>query len=134
MERKKTIRQLIKFILCSQAAWLADVAIFTLLYEVLALQYTIAKGVSYACGATVSFFLNRKFTFGGAHTNKSMVVRFIVTNICAQVMSMIAISVFRDMVGFTVWESYLVSVIFSFGTNYLGNRFWVFRDEKKGKV
>ena len=133
-KRQEEIKQFIKFSLCSMSAWLTDFALFTLLYQVIKVNYIVSKGIAYTLGATVSFLLNRRFTFGRNLAVKDILGRFIITNICAQTMSLLSMAFFRDVVGLTVWQVYFVSFVFSFTTNYIGNRFWVFRDKQKERV
>lgn len=133
-KRQEEIKQFVKFSLCSMSAWLTDFALFTVLYQVLKLNYIVSKGIAYTLGATVSFLLNRKFTFGKTLAVKDILGRFVVTNVCAQIMSLLSMAFFRDVAGFTVWQVYFLSFAFSFSTNYVGNRFWVFNDKKKERI
>ncbi len=118
-----------KFSLCNQAAWLADLGVFTLAYQVLGVHYIFAKAMSYTTGAIVSYTMNRAFTF---RTKKRFVSgtlgKFIVVNCLSISLSLGSMYIFNDVLGLPVWAGYFLSIIFSFTTNFLGNRFWVFND------
>ena len=120
--------QFIKFMLCNQTAWLGDLAVFTLLYEVLSASYLLAKAVSYTVGAFISYALNRRFTFHkGAAFWSSTLFRFILVNAVSIGLSLGAMYLATDVLGMPVWVAYFLSIVFSFSNNYLGNRFGVFR-------
>ncbi len=128
---KKILIQAIKFFLCTQVAWWLDVAVFSLMFEVIGLDEIVAKAISYSCGAILSYILNRKITF----KNKKKVVitlpRFVIINLLALSASLGSMAIMSKALGFHEWLAYLLSVVFSFSVNYCGNRFWVFYDKKK---
>lgn len=107
---------------------------FALLFQVGGVNYILAKAVSYTVGAFVSYLLNRKITFG---TNKSVVSgklpRFVAVNALAVGLSLGSMYIMNDVFSLPVWIAYFVSILFSFSTNFLGNRFWVFREESDKK-
>ncbi len=113
---------------CNQAAWLSDLLMFTLLYQLNGVNYILAKAVSYIVGAAVSYLLNRRFTFGRRGYKRVELPKFVVVNMLAEALSLSSMYVFRNYLGLPVWGVYFLSIIFSFSTNYLGNKFWVFRN------
>lgn len=127
---KAEIWRFIKFMACNQTAWLADLGVFTLAYEVAEVHYILAKALSYTIGALVSYFLNRKVTF---KTKRKFVsgtlAKFIAVNCVSISLSLGSMYLFNDMLHLPVWVGYFLSILFSFSSNYLGNRFWVFRRE-----
>ena len=64
---KTEIKRFIKFFICTELAWLVDLGIFTLLFELIGLDYILCKAVSYTCGAITSYTLNKKLTFMDAN-------------------------------------------------------------------
>ena len=78
---KKDLWQFIKFMLCNQTAWLADLGVFTLAYEAGGLHYIISKAISYTVGAFVSYTMNRKITFKTTANFVSLtLLKFILVN------------------------------------------------------
>ena len=54
------LKQFVKFMLCSQAAWLADCGVFALAHEIFALHYILCKVLSYTTGAIVKLFAEQE--------------------------------------------------------------------------
>lgn len=132
---KRDFWQFIRFMLCNQTAWLADLGVFTLLYEAMGAHYIAAKALSYSVGALVSYTLNRKITFKTAQRFVSRTLaKFIAVNCISIALSLGSMAVFNDVCGLPVWVGYFLSIVFSFTTNFLGNRFWVFRGLTKEDV
>lgn len=127
---KKNVIQLLKFFLCTQAAWLLDLGVYTLMFEVLKLNYILSKAISYSLGAALSYTLNRSVTFLRRGSVKSTLPKFITVNICALLTSLSSMYVMGDILGLDEWICYFLSVIFSFSVNYFGNKLWVFKEEK----
>lgn len=128
--KKKELWRLIKFSLCNQTAWLADLGIFTLTYQVLGWYYIGAKALSYTIGAFVSYTMNRRITFrSGRRYVSGTLAKFIAVNCVSIALSLGSMYVINDCLGWPVWAGYFLSILFSFSCNFLGNRFWVFREE-----
>ena len=127
--KKKEIVQFIKFAICNQTAWLGDLGVFTLAYEVGGLHYILAKALSYTTGAFISYLMNRKITFRAKDRFLSKkLLKFIAVNCLSISLSLGSMYVFNDLLGLPVWAGYFLSILFSFSTNFIGNKFWVFRE------
>lgn len=127
--KKKEILQFIKFALCNQAAWLGDLGVFTLAYELGGAHYILAKACSYTTGACISYLMNRKITFQTKDRFLSKnLVKFILVNCLSISLSLGSMFLFNHVLGLPVWAGYFLSILFSFSTNYIGNKFWVFRE------
>ena len=127
--KKTEVVRFIKFMLCSQAAWLADCGVFALMHEVIGAQYLLCKVASYTVGAFVSYTLNRRVTFRAEKRFISKtLLQFLVVNIVSIGLSLAAMSIVVKRLGWDVWLGYFFSILFSFSNNYIGNRFWVFKD------
>ena len=131
---REDLKQFLKFMFCSQAAWLADCGVFALAHEVFALHYILCKVLSYTTGAIVSSSLNRKITFRSCESFISnTLLKFLLVNIVSIGLSLLAMSAVVDYAGWNVWLGYFFSILFSFSNNYLGNRFWVFKNVPRGE-
>ena len=128
-----TIIQLIKFFGCTQAAWWLDLCIYTVLFQFIGLDAILSKAISYTCGAILSFTLNRRFTFKGNNSVAATLPRFIVINLLALGASLGSMHIFGNVLGVNMWICYFLSIVFSFSVNYLGNRFWVFKEDKDAR-
>jgi len=128
---KKTIVQFFKFNLIGIANFLVDLAVFTLMYEVLGVDSILSKAVSYSCGIVNSFFWNRKWTFKKRHKFVSVAfLKFIGVNLVSLGVSLFALYVFETLFMLNTWIAYLLSTIFSFTVNFAGNKLIVFKETK----
>ena len=128
------IRQFFYFMVCSQIAWLADCGVFALTHEVFMLHYIFCKGLSYTTGAIVSYSLNRKITFAAVEKFVSKtLLKFLAVNIVSISLSLLSMSLVVDYAGWNVWLGYFFSILFSFSNNYIGNRYWVFKNISRGE-
>ena len=128
---RKLLKQLVKFFGVTQIAWLLDLAVYTVLFQFSGVYYIISKAISYTCGAVLSYVLNRKFTFTGDNPIKRTVPRFIVVNAFSLSASLFSMHVFGNALHLDEWVCYFLSIAFSFSINYLGNKLWVFKEEKR---
>ena len=103
------------------------------------LGYWPSTAVAYAAGATLSFFLNRTFTFHSEEEFWRSVGKFVVN---VAVCYVIAYALAQPLVNWllestalsTVWQERIAKVV-GMGLytllNYLGQRFFAFRRQKK---
>lgn len=71
--------KLLKFIIVGILNTIVGVVTMFLFYNQFNMGYWGASALSYFLGSTMSFFLNKKFTFNSKMPNKKAVVRFSVT-------------------------------------------------------
>ena len=124
----------LKFSGCTFIAYLVDMGIFALGYEVFHWDYLAAKACSYLAGVITSYSLNRIVTFQAKSRYVSgTLLRFLGLNCVSLSVSLGSLYLFADIFHLAVWAGYFLSGVCSFTTNYLGNRFWVFRKRKGEK-
>jgi putative flippase GtrA len=61
------VAQLVRFVLIGGFCALIDAGVYALLLH-FGLNANVAKGISFICGTTTAYFLNRRFTFAGARS------------------------------------------------------------------
>lgn len=61
------VAQLVRFVLIGGFCALIDAGVYALMLH-LGLNANVAKAISFVCGTTTAYFLNRRFTFAGART------------------------------------------------------------------
>ena len=112
-------------------------AIMFTAYNLLHLPYTISVGANYVIGSIVSYFLNKRFTFGRKGRSPRTALRFAL-NIA--VCCVIAYGVARPLthsllsgVGQSVQDNgaMLVGMVLFVMLNYIGQRFFTVRDSEK---
>ena len=124
----------IKFALFSASAGLIEIGVFTLLNELAHLQYWVSYLVALVCSVVWNFTLNRRFTFRSANN-----VPKAMTLVALFYLVFTPLSTWLEhfLTGMQ-WNEYLVTainMILNFVTEFLYDRFVVFRDsiDKKKK-
>ena len=123
----------LKFIAVGVANTLFGSAIMFGLYNLLHVNYWISSAANYVFGSVLSYFLNKTFTFGYKETNASVIIRFIVNiTICY----FLAYGLAKPFVRMILSNSSLsiqenLSMLVGMGAfvvfNYIGQRFWTFK-------
>ena len=140
MDRKKTKlldATVWKFLLVGVANTLVGSGIMFLLYNLAHVHYWLAVCANYAVGGILSFFLNKYFTFQNKEHSAAQVLRFILTvAVCALIAYGLAKPAVRWALagyGTRVQENVamLAGMVLYTGLNYLGQRFFAFREQKK---
>lgn len=122
-----------KFILVGMINTLVGTSVMFLCYNALHLSYWISSGMNYVIGSIVSYFLNKYFTFKNKERSWKVIVRFVVN---ISVCYLIAYGVAKPLVAAllsgqsqSVQENgaMLVGMCLFVGLNYLGQRFFAFK-------
>lgn len=125
------VAQLVRFVLIGGFCALIDAGVYALLLHV-GLNANLAKAISFVCGTTTAYFLNRRFTFaharsGGASQVGGFVLLYVVTffvNVGVNALMLAVLPSFR-------WE-YALAWVIAQGTatliNFIMLRTVVFRD------
>ena len=134
MLKKLLDRTFWKFILVGAANTLVGAGVMFLCYNLLHLGYWPSSAANYICGSILSYFLNKYFTFRNREKGVRVVLRFVL-NISA--CYLIAYGVAKPLAawalsgaGKTIQENgaMLVGMCFFVLLNYLGQRFFAFRE------
>ena len=126
-EKKKEIIRTIKFTLFSISAGLIQTVSFTLLNELLHLEYWISYLIALILSVVWNFTLNRKFTFCSANNVPVAMLKVACYYAVFTLLSTWWTAVLTG-VGFG-WNEYLVlaiTMLSNFVTEYLFDRFVVF--------
>ena len=132
--RKLIDAKLLKFVLVGVVNTLFGTAIMFGLYNLAGCSYWVSSAANYVAGSVLSFFLNKYFTFQNREKSASQVVRFIVNiavcyllaygiakPLCLRLLAGASVSL-RDNV------SMLVGMCLFTGFNYIGQRFFTFKE------
>lgn len=104
-------------------------------YNFFHLSYWISSASNYIFGSILSYFLNKHFTFQNKSKSLATVIKFTVN---ITVCYLIAYGVAKPL---AVWlfsgfdahvqnnVAMLAGSVFFVGLNYLGQRFWAFKEE-----
>lgn len=124
-----------KFILVGVANTLFGTVVMFLCYNLLHVGYWVSSAANYVFGSILSYFLNKYFTFQNREKGLGVVVRFVVNiTICY----LIAYGVAKPLAAWALSGmsqavqdngAMLAGMCFFVGLNYLGQRFFAFRQK-----
>ena len=128
-----------KFIRVGMANTIFGTGIMFLFYNVFHFSYWISSASNYIFGSILSYFLNRMFTFKNRDSAKRTLPRFVINiSLCyllayglakplaARLLANLSVTLQENI-------AMLVGMCLFVGFNYLGQRFFVFRDRKAGE-
>ena len=136
MLKKLVDRTFWKFILVGVVNTLFGTAVMFLCYNLLHLGYWISSGTNYVLGSILSYFLNKYFTFQNREKGFGVVLRFtlniLVCYLLAYGIAKPAVAWALSGMSKSVQENgaMLVGMCLFVGFNYLGQRFFAFREKK----
>ena len=129
MNVRSNLIQLTKFGLVGIANTLIDFGVFVFLHGRLQVFYALAQLVSYTCGMTNSYFLNKFWTFKSRRcVHVAEVAKFVLVNLAALGIALGLLALFRGKYALGPAESKVLATLGSLSMNFLGNRLWVFRE------
>ena len=125
-----------KFILVGIANTLFGTAIMFIFYNLLHFNYWISSASNYIFGSILSYFLNKHFTFKNKSKDKKVIWKFIANILICYV---VAYGGARPAVHW-IFADYgrklednlamLVGMCVFIGLNYIGQRFWAFKEKE----
>ncbi|MBE5841215.1 MAG: GtrA family protein [Butyrivibrio sp.] len=127
-EKKKEIVRIIKFVFFSISAGIIEIASFSLLTELTTLPYWPCYLTALVLSVLWNFTLNRKFTFQSA---SNVPIAMIKVALFYAVFTPVTTIGGNYLVENLHWNEYLVTginMIINLSTEYLYDRFIVFRD------
>ncbi|MDO4492643.1 MAG: GtrA family protein [Clostridia bacterium] len=130
-------RKFWKFLLVGVANTLFGTGIMFLFYNVFGLGYWVSSASNYFFGSILSYILNRMFTFENKETPGKTLPRFVLSiGVCYLVAYGVAKPLARRVLsGFAVTTqeniAMLVGMCLFIGLNYIGQRFFVFKEKEE---
>ena len=113
---------MIKFILVGIVNTAVGMGTMFICYNFFHLSYWVSSASNYVVGSIVSYFLNKYFTF----QNKSTVCYLVAYGV-AKPLAIWAFSSFDKGIQDNI--AMLAGSVFFVGLNYIGQRFWAFKEE-----
>lgn len=126
---KSELIRTVKFVLFSASAGIIQVASFTLLNELLALNYWVSYLISLVLSVVWNFTLNRKFTFHSANNVPIAMAKVAVFYLIFTPLSTWWTAALTEPSYGVMWNEYVVLVgtmLINFVTEYIYDRFVVF--------
>lgn len=125
----KELLRTIKFVLFSISAGIIQVLSFTLLNELLHLNYWVSYLISLTLSVLWNFTLNRKFTFKSAANVPIAMLKVACFYLVFTPLSTWWTAVLTEPAYGLMWNEYVVligTMLINFGAEYLFQRFFVF--------
>ena len=135
MIRKLLDKTFWKFILVGIANTLFGTGIMFLFYNVFHFGYWVSSASNYVFGSILSYFLNKHFTFRNKSKDPKVILRFVINiTVCYLVAYGMAKPLVRALLSsmsVTAQDNgaMLVGMEVFVGLNYIGQRFFAFREE-----
>ena len=126
-----------KFLLVGAANTIFGTAVMFVCYNALHLGYWVSSAMNYILGSILSYFLNKHFTFRNRERGWRVILRFVINiSVCYLLAYGIARPLVRNILsGFsrTVQDNgaMLSGMCLFVGLNYLGQRFFAFREKQE---
>ena len=107
-----------------------DFVIYTLLVQVVGLQYLIANCISVLGGISTSFILNRNYNFKIKDNTKRRFSIFLSVGLCGLVLSNLILYVCIDELNINKLISKLLSIVLVVFFQFLVNKYLTFKPSK----
>ena len=125
----RIFEQFIKFNLVGLVNTGITFAVFFLLNKYIHIDKLIAEPIGYCLGLINSFIMNKLWTFGKKHKFHLLeVIKFVIVNSIALGGTLLILMAAEDYLNIDVLWGKLLGYCFSIPVNYLGFKFWVFKD------
>ena len=101
--------------------------IYTLLVQLVGLQYLVANCISVVAGISTSFYLNRNYNFKVKDHTKRRFSIFLTVGLCGLVMSNLILYLCIDNLGMDKLTSKLLSILLVVFFQFLVNKYLTFK-------
>ncbi len=121
------LRQFVKFVLVGVLTTAINFAIYAMLLF-FHVNYIAAAIVAFIVATLNSYTWNRIWTFrAGAHRNRWL-VRFTLVQLIGLSVNLAVLALLVEFTGMNKLIAQLVANVFVVGSNFVGNKFWTFRE------
>lgn len=124
-------RQLRRFVVVGVAATATHVAIAVLCIELLRLGVQAATFVAFSCALTLSYLLNRAWTYRARGRHRRQLPRFAVVSLAGYGLNAAIMALVTKLLGLSYLFGIAVAVMVLPSLSFLSHRYWTFVDEKK---
>ena len=127
MAKNKEFLRTVKFFLFSVSAGIIQLASFTLMNEVFKFKYWVSYLIALILSVIWNFTLNRKFTFQSAN-NVPKAMLLVLAFYCVFTPLSTLLENYLTGLGWNEYIVTLINMVLNFVTEFLYDRFVVFRD------
>lgn len=135
--RKKFDNKLVRYTIVGIINTIFGSSVMFIAYNIFNFTYWISSALNYILGSILSFFLNKHFTFKSKNKSFTEAIKFALN---VALSYFLAYGIAKDLVGEvligqsqSVQENLamLVGMFLYVGLNFLGQNFFVFKDQEK---
>lgn len=126
-----TARQLRRFVVVGVAATATHVAIVVLCIELLGLGVQTATFVAFTCALSLSYFLNRAWTYQTRGRHRRQLPRFAVVSLAGYGLNAAIMALVTELLGLSYLFGIAIVVMVLPCLTFLSHRYWTFVDERK---
>lgn len=124
---EKLKREVPRFLVAGGLAVLTDLAVYYLL--ILALPYYLSKGISFITGAVVAFVINKLWTFNKKEKSFAEIVKFVLLYLATLGANVLVNQLVLFIFPTFVFLGFLCATGTSTVLNFIGQKWWVFKQE-----
>ena len=124
----KIKKELLRFLLAGFGAVGTDLLIYYMLLNFL--TPNISKGISFICGTFVAYFINKYWTFEKKGKSYREIIKFATLYSITLGLNILTNELVMNSIKI-VLIAFIIATAVSTVVNFIGQKWWVFRKEKK---
>jgi len=123
------LKQFVKFALVGVLNTAIHYGVFYSLYEFVGLYYVLASGIGFCLAVTNSYFFNKFWTFKrrGSDVRREF-VKFFIVNCLTLSINLGSMAILVELFAMHPPVAQLVTIGITLVINFLGNKFWTFKE------
>ncbi len=126
-----TARQLRRFVVVGVAATATHVAVTVLCIELFGLGVQAATFVAFSCALSLSYLLNRAWTYQARGRHRRQLPRFALVSFAGYGLNAAIMALVTNLFGLSYLFGIAVVVMVLPSLSFLSHRYWTFVDERK---
>lgn len=117
-------KELKRFVIAGFSAVSTDLGIYYLLMNLFNVNFS--KGVSFLCGATVAFLINKYWTFEKKERSFNEIIKFAILYLVTLALNVLTNHIVLDISKIVIL-AFIVATGLSTVLNFIGQKWWVFK-------
>jgi putative flippase GtrA len=123
------LKQFVKFALVGVLNTAIHYGVFYSLFEFAGLYYVLASGIGFGLAVTNSYFCNKFWTFKSRKADvRREFAKFFIVNIVSLSINLACMAVLVELFAMYPPVAQLVTIGITLVINFLGNKFWTFKE------
>lgn len=124
----KSVKQLKRFLIIGIIATLISYSVFVISIRLLSLHYIIANILAFLLSIIFSYNLNKHWSFGVTTQQKSHIIQYLTLYLTSLVVGTIILHITIDSFGIIPEIAFIISLFFTTTINFIGTKFFVFKE------